>query len=130
MEPGEEIGKNESMRALFERSESESKRNSYDALKTVREAIDDGSLQVRDFAFPPDDVRHKGHGSVIPAKEGETKPEKALVVYDFVAESQNEMSVAIGQQVQVLQVLDSGWVVAQDSANKGLVPKAYLQLDE
>lgn len=96
-----------------------------DAHTTLRAAMDDGTVVVQDFAFAPDDERRAGVGSVIPRKLA-----GHVALYDFVAESANELSIAAGQQVHVLRGSDAGWVVAQidggAGTRRGLVPEAYL----
>ncbi|WFD03169.1 hypothetical protein MOBT1_001858 [Malassezia obtusa] len=90
-------------------------------------AVRDGSLSVRDFGFDAADARHRGHGSVLP----ETNESPVyLALYDFAAESSNELSVAAGTQLHLLRPVDAGWVLAQrvdDPAQRGLVPEAYLK---
>lgn len=96
-----------------------------DPYTTLRAAMNDGTVAVQDFAFAPDDERRTGVGSVIPRKLA-----GHVALYDFVAESANELSVATGQQVHVLRASDAGWVVAQiecgAGTRRGLVPEAYL----
>lgn len=96
-----------------------------DAHTTLRAAMEDGTVVVQDFAFAPGDERRAGVGSVIPRKFA-----GHVALYDFVAESANELSVAAGQQVHVLRDSDAGWVVAQidggGGVRRGLVPEAYL----
>ncbi|WFD35301.1 hypothetical protein MCUN1_002152 [Malassezia cuniculi] len=96
-----------------------------DAHTTLRAAMDSGIASVRDFAFPTDDERHAGVGSVIPRTRA-----GHVALYDFIAESENELSVAAGEPVLVLRESDAGWVVAQTNSagrvRRGLVPEAYL----
>lgn len=96
-----------------------------DAYTTLRAAVDGDGAAVRDFAFSNDDERHNGVGSIIPrASAGH------VALYDFVAESENELSITAGQRVLVLRESDAGWVVAQtdgaSGVHRGLVPEAYL----
>ena len=99
-------------------------------------------LHIRDFAFPDDDERHVGVGSVIPpppsattarieaAEMAPTEAEKTvpatgalvtssepepvlhIVLYDFQAEASNELSVNAGMPVQIERDLSDGWVLA------------------
>ncbi|WFD31745.1 hypothetical protein MSPP1_002784 [Malassezia sp. CBS 17886] len=96
----------------------------------ARDAAAAGVLEIRDFAFPMDDERHRGYGSVLPVYSPSPLPSTGIfsVLYNFDAESDNELSVAGGMKVHVLRHVDGGWVLAQDvaSARRGLVPLAYL----
>ena len=108
------------------RQRDQARRNAaHDEYTTLRTAVDNDSAAVRDFAFSPDDERYRGVGSVIPRQNAEH-----VALYDFVAESENELSITAGQQVHVLRESDAGWVVAQvesaSGVHRGLVPEAYL----
>ena len=54
---------------------------------------------------------------------------KFRVLYDFEAEDESELSVIVGDIVEVLSEEDGmGWVYAEDSAgNQGKVPENYLE---
>lgn len=85
-----------------------------------------GTLAVRDFGFEKTDARHAGHGSVLPARN---EHPVYVVLYDFRAESSNELSVAAGTQLHYLRAVDAGWALAQrvdDPTQRGLVPEAYV----
>ncbi|WFC99686.1 hypothetical protein MYAM1_002431 [Malassezia yamatoensis] len=92
----------------------------------TRQLVKDGKLSVRDFGYGNDDPRHHGKGTVIPNLPSSTP---CVAIYDFQAESSNELSVSAGTQLYVIRDVDAGWVLAQrvDDANqRGLVPKAYI----
>lgn len=95
------------------------------------ELAQSGLMHIRDFAFAKDDERHDGRGSVLPSSKAATDaPSLFIAMYDFRAESSNELSVASGTQLHVLRDIDGGWVLAQrldEPTKRGLVPGAYLQ---
>ncbi|WFD40344.1 uncharacterized protein MJAP1_003330 [Malassezia japonica] len=90
-----------------------------------------GVMHIRDFAFDDGDERRDGRGSVLPSlKAASDAPPLFIAMYDFRAESSNELSVASGTQLHVLRDIDGGWVLAQrldEPTKRGLVPGAYLQ---
>lgn len=89
------------------------------------QAAQSGALQIRDFGFDDEDPRHHGQGSVLP---GDSAVSVWEVLYDFVAESGNELSATKGTQLYVLREVDAGWVLARSvDGEQGLVPGAYLQ---
>lgn len=60
--------------------------------------------------------------------------------YDFIAESEHELDVKVGQRVRLVGHVDGGWAIVvricdgeedvdleDESVDKGLVPEAYLQ---
>lgn len=96
---------------------------------TTQTAVQEGILIVRDFAFSNDDNRHSGFGSVIPIEKEDELP-TFVALYDFVAESDNELSVSAGTPVHVIREVAGGWMLAQtidDLQRRGLVPCTYLQ---
>jgi hypothetical protein len=127
-------------------------------------------VKIRDYAFSEVDPRHVGARDVsapIPRlaqyeedveyagdeQEEETEEEGGIKIlpmglynaaYEFVAESEHEMSVPIGQKLRLVGHVEGGWAIvvkvkegeedlalpeADDTPNpdKGLVPQAYLE---
>ncbi|ODV88559.1 hypothetical protein CANCADRAFT_3201 [Tortispora caseinolytica NRRL Y-17796] len=56
---------------------------------------------------------------------------KAVAMYDFVAEHENEMPLKQGQIVWISYRHGQGWLVAQDpqTGETGLVPEGYVQIE-
>lgn len=93
-------------------------------------AIEDGSVTHEDESAEPDDVddSHSTDSSVVEARPGQ-------VMYDFTPETDEEIPVRHGDRVLVdYQVGDWLYVIVAASAagpeRRGLVPKAYVQIDE
>ena len=97
-----------------------------DAVSCTLVFAQNGTLAIRDFGFEKSDARHTGHGSVLPAR---SEHPVYTALYDFRAESSNELSVAAGTQLHYLRAVDAGWALAQrvdDPTQRGLVPEAYI----
>ncbi|WFD43931.1 hypothetical protein MPSI1_002596 [Malassezia psittaci] len=93
----------------------------------TRQLVKDGTLSVRDFGYSNDDPRHHGQGTVVPNPPSGSP---CVAIYDFQAESSNELSVSAGTQLYMIRDVDAGWVLAQrvdDAHQRGLVPKAYIK---
>lgn len=59
------------------------------------------------------------------------KKKQSVVVFDFIKNSNEEVSVQAGQVVDVLEKDDgSGWVKVTDGINEGLMPASYINFEE
>lgn len=64
----------------------------------------------------------------IPLQESEPEAEKAEVTYAFVAESPNELTVAAGERISVVERAGAWWFVENAQGRIGAVPCSYLRL--
>ncbi|TRY66347.1 hypothetical protein DNTS_024337 [Danionella cerebrum] len=77
---------------------------------------------------PPESPEVSSKSSCASAQQrrgGETE-EKYMVIYDFRAQEDDEMSVSRGQLVTVTEKGEDGWWTAQREGASGLVPGTYL----
>ncbi|OMH85347.1 NAP1-binding protein 2 [Zancudomyces culisetae] len=99
------------------------------------------AIEIFDFAYPKDDPRHKGIYLMQNQNEWETETEqesesdvvdiigRAVVLYDFVAESENELSVLKGDMLVVSASGAEGWYIGCKGEDEvGLVPATYVSI--
>ncbi|ODQ50269.1 hypothetical protein SAICODRAFT_27718 [Saitoella complicata NRRL Y-17804] len=80
-----------------------------------------------DLASP----QFQGHGFAFQAShEDEEVHGRAIALFDFVPEHENEVALSEGQLVWVSYRHGQGWLVAEDPATgeSGLIPEDYIQL--
>ncbi|KAI3644070.1 hypothetical protein MP228_010234 [Amoeboaphelidium protococcarum] len=81
---------------------------------------------IIDYAYPSHYREHLGVYSM-PVNH---KLQKLVVEYDFEAVDENELSVSIGDEIEVLFERADGWVVALSHGMTGLVPKNHLKVEQ
>jgi len=57
----------------------------------------------------------------------EKKKAVATVLYDYIAQTNNELSLTVGTELKVLQKDPSGWWEVKIGKETGWVPANYLQ---
>lgn len=69
-----------------------------------------------------------------PAKQVEKEESTALMIvkanYNFVAETENELSIKKGDIIQVIKMIDEGWWVGVSHDKKGMFPSNYVTIIE
>ena len=76
-------------------------------------------------------VRAEGLREVIMAGTGQTAQKKGQLLYDFVAQGDDEVSVAVGDEVIVLDDTksDEWWMVRRlKNGKEGVVPSSYVEI--
>ncbi|KAG8574157.1 hypothetical protein GDO81_009078 [Engystomops pustulosus] len=53
---------------------------------------------------------------------------KALVKFDFVAESEKEISLQRGTTLNILKQIDEHWLLGEQDGRRGLVPESYVRV--
>ncbi|KAM3924077.1 vinexin [Leptodactylus fuscus] len=53
---------------------------------------------------------------------------KAVVKFDFVAESEKEISLRRGTTVNILKKVDEHWLLGEQDGRRGVFPKSYVQV--
>ena len=99
----------------------------------------DSLNQINAFAESPLS-NHENKGDLSPISNGRnslrTSLDKAIIghgvmVHTFIADPNNpeELSIFEGDAVDIVDVLDEGWMVVRDpSGHQGLVPKSYVEI--
>lgn len=49
-----------------------------------------------------------------------------VVLYDYVAQEDDELSIYQGETVSVIETYDDGWWMVANDIDRGLVPSNYL----
>ncbi|KAL9641240.1 MAG: hypothetical protein Q9204_000180 [Flavoplaca sp. TL-2023a] len=78
----------------------------------------------------PNDSRYSKDYQFTIASPDEEMHGKAVALFDFARENENELPLAEGQVIWVSYRHGQGWLVAEDpkSGDKGLVPEEYVRL--
>lgn len=66
------------------------------------------------------------------SKSAAARKSSCTVLYDFDAQDDQELSVSEGEEVELVQPIDAGWVLCQlqNGSKTGLVPISYLEIPE
>ncbi|KAL8673423.1 MAG: hypothetical protein Q9168_002166 [Polycauliona sp. 1 TL-2023] len=93
----------------------------------VSESSEDEHSQVQGN---PNDSRYSKDYQFTIASPDEEMHGKAVALFDFARENENELPLAEGQVIWVSYRHGQGWLVAEDpkSGDKGLVPEEYVRL--
>ncbi|SLM34044.1 SH3 domain [Lasallia pustulata] len=88
----------------------------------------DSDSDVHDF--PADDSRYSRDYQFTIASPDEEMHGKAVALFDFVRENENELPLIEGQVIWVSYRHGQGWLVAEDpkTGESGLVPEEYVRL--
>ena len=82
------------------------------------------------FTDNPNDSRYSKDYQFTIASPDEEMHGKAVALFDFARENENELPLAEGQVIWVSYRHGQGWLVAEDpkTGDKGLVPEEYVRL--
>lgn len=88
----------------------------------------DSDSDIHDF--PADDSRYSRDYQFTIASPDEEMHGKAVALFDFVRENENELPLIEGQVIWVSYRHGQGWLVAEDpkTGESGLVPEEYVRL--
>lgn len=95
---------------------------------TEGEVDDDSDSDIHDF--PADDSRYSRDYQFTIASPDEEMHGKAVALFDFARENENELPLIEGQVIWVSYRHGQGWLVAEDpkTGESGLVPEEYVRL--
>ncbi|CAO1605588.1 HOG (high osmolarity glycerol) pathway protein [Xanthoria calcicola] len=102
--------------------------------RSYRQEEDEASESSEDdqsqFQGNPNDSRYSKDYQFTIASPDEEMHGKAVALFDFARENENELPLAEGQVIWVSYRHGQGWLVAEDpkSGDKGLVPEEYVRL--
>ncbi|KAL8850531.1 MAG: hypothetical protein Q9221_004488 [Calogaya cf. arnoldii] len=102
--------------------------------RSYRQEEDETSESSEDdpsqFQGNPNDSRFSKDYQFTIASPDEEMHGKAVALFDFARENENELPLAEGQVIWVSYRHGQGWLVAEDpkSGDKGLVPEEYVRL--
>lgn len=97
------------------------------------------NTQIKDFAYAENHpLRLGNHPSECSTDEDEQVPDtssdeincRAVALFDFVPENDNEVRLTEGQVIWILYRHGQGWLVAEDPelGENGLVPEEYVEI--
>lgn len=102
-----------------------------DQEETVEEEVDQEQMDHHlDEAMDEDDGRYSKDYEFTIVSPDEEMHGKAIALFDFMPEHENELALREGQIILVSYRHDQGWLVAEDPATKevGLVPEDFVRL--
>jgi hypothetical protein len=90
----------------------------------------ESQLSEEEFSDPEDDARYSKDYSFTIASPDEEMHGKAVALFDFESEHQNELPLKEGQIILVSYRHGQGWLVAEDprTGESGLVPEEFVRL--
>ncbi|KAG7458790.1 hypothetical protein MATL_G00224340 [Megalops atlanticus] len=100
------------------------------ALILIKDRVDSewcrGRLEDREGYFPAAFVEP----CAVPSSESvqEEGGGRARVLYDFVSDSEEELSMKVGDIITSLESIDDDWFLGELKGKRGLVPKNYVQV--
>ncbi|KAL8713407.1 MAG: hypothetical protein Q9220_002606 [cf. Caloplaca sp. 1 TL-2023] len=94
------------------------------------EASEDSEDDQEEHPDDPNDSRYSKDYQFTIASPDEEMHGKAVALFDFERENENELQLVEGQVIWVSYRHGQGWLVAEDpkSGDKGLVPEEYVRL--
>ena len=107
---------------------------SYVSHNGTQDPVDDSDSDISDLASPPphleDDSRMSRDYQFSIASPDEEMHGKAVALFDFTRENENELPLTEGQVIWVSYRHGQGWLVAEDPKTResGLVPEEYVRL--
>jgi len=54
---------------------------------------------------------------------------KGVVLYDYVAAEEDELTLYAGESVTITQTYDDGWWLVSNGEDSGLAPSNYIQVE-
>ncbi|ORX77398.1 SH3-domain-containing protein [Basidiobolus meristosporus CBS 931.73] len=88
---------------------------------------DEPELKIRDFAYPPSDPRHWGEYVEEEEEEDDVESVQVRALYDFTAESPDELSFSEGDILNIQYKECEGWLVGYLEDQVGLIPENYVE---
>jgi hypothetical protein len=107
---------------------------SYVSQNGVQDPVDDSDSDLSDLSSPPanleDNSRISRDYQFSIASPDEEMHGKAVALFDFTRENENELPLTEGQVIWVSYRHGQGWLVAEDPKTResGLVPEEYVRL--
>jgi hypothetical protein len=68
-----------------------------------------------------------GGGRKAPPPAPTSRKEMYVALYDFVAQSRDELSIREGERMELVKNLDADWCEVAIGQDKGVVPRNYIQ---
>ncbi|KIV95870.1 hypothetical protein PV10_03472 [Exophiala mesophila] len=92
--------------------------------------IQDPTSEEEEYSDGDDEIRFSKDYSFTIASPDEEMHGKAVALFDFESEHQNELPLKEGQVILVSYRLSQGWLVAEDprTGESGLVPEEFVRL--
>ncbi|XP_066449551.1 vinexin isoform X2 [Eleutherodactylus coqui] len=86
----------------------------------------------RSYSHPaggsPEPKVNKSRRQCVESQQDRSPVAKAVVKFDFVAESEKEISLQRGTTVNILKRVDGHWLLGEQDGRRGLFPESYVRV--